>query len=121
MQYPWLYDELIQKPGAAQDFKEEWQWTRFQVGGKLFAAICKDETGQDALLTLKLEPQEGCWTTEFKDYLMQRTLPDKEEDTKRVARKAMTYCIQDGELYRKRPNDVSLHCISREQGKSAWN
>lgn len=59
MQYPWLYDELIQKPGAVQDFKEEWQWTRFQVGGKLFAAICKDETGQDALLTLKLEPQEG--------------------------------------------------------------
>ena len=28
----------------------------------------------------------------------------------------MTYCIQDGELYRKRPNDVSLRCISREQG-----
>ena len=26
------------------------------------------------------------------------------------------YRIQDGELYRKRPNDVSLRCISREQG-----
>lgn len=59
MKYPWLYDELIQKPGAVRDFKEEWQWTRFQVGGKLFAAICKDEAGQDALLTLKLEPEEG--------------------------------------------------------------
>ena len=35
----------------------------------------------------------------------------------RVARQATAYCIQDGELYRKRPNDVSLHCISREQVK----
>ena len=34
-----------------------------------------------------------------------------------MARLATAYCIQDGELYRKRPNDVSLRCISREQGK----
>ena len=54
---------------------------------------------------------------EFKDYLIQRTLPEKEEDAEHVARQAMAYCIQDGELYQKRPNDVSLHCISREQGK----
>ena len=26
------------------------------------------------------------------------------------------YSIQDGELYRRRPNDVSLWCISWEQG-----
>ena len=68
-------------------------------------------------MLLALEPQEGCWTTEFKDYLMQGTLPEKEEDAECVARQATTYCIQDGELYRKRPNDVSLCCISREQGK----
>ena len=54
---------------------------------------------------------------EFKDYLMQGTLPEKEEDTERVARQATTYCIQDGELYRKWPNDVSMRCISREKGK----
>jgi len=59
MKYPWLYDELAQKPGATRDFKEEWQWTRFQVGGKMFAAICKDGEGKDYLLTVKLEPQEG--------------------------------------------------------------
>ena len=66
---------------------------------------------------MALKPQEGCWTKEFKEYLMQGTLPEKEEDAECVARQAMTYCIRDGELYRKRPNDVSLHCISREQGK----
>lgn len=58
MKYPWLYDELAQKPGAVRDFKEEWQWTRFQVGGRLFAAICQNG-GEDSLLTVKLEPQEG--------------------------------------------------------------
>ena len=66
---------------------------------------------------MALEPQEGCWTKEFKEYLMQGTLPEKEEDTERVAWQATTYCIRDGELYRKRPNDVSLRCISRDQGK----
>ncbi len=55
----WIYEELEKKPGAVKDFKEEWQWTRFQVGGKLFAAICKGEDGEDSLLTLKLEPAEG--------------------------------------------------------------
>ncbi len=59
MKYPWLYEELAQKPGATQDFKEEWQWTRFLVGGKMFAAICKGEDGADALITLKLDPAEG--------------------------------------------------------------
>lgn len=33
-----------------------------------------------------------------------------------MARQATAYCIKDGELYRRRPNDVSLWCISREQG-----
>ena len=66
---------------------------------------------------LALEPQEGCWTKEFKEYLMQGALPEKEEDAERVARQAMAYCIQDGELYRKRPNDVTLRCISSDQGR----
>lgn len=44
---------------------------------------------------------------------MQGTLPQKEEDAERVARQATAYCTQDGELYQKRPNDVSLCCISR--------
>ena len=66
---------------------------------------------------MALEPQEECLIKEFKEYLMQGTLPEKEEDAERVARQATAYCIQDGELYRKRPNDVSLRCISRDQGK----
>ena len=44
-------------------------------------------------------------------------LPEKEEEAEHVTRQATAYCIQDGELYWKRPNDVSLCCISRGQGK----
>ena len=80
------------------------------------APACGPTSG--ARLLLALEPQEGCWTQEFKEYLMQGALPEKEEDAERVVRQATAYCIQDGELYRKkRPNDVSLCCISRDQGK----
>ena len=68
-------------------------------------------------MLLTVERQEGCWFTEFRCYLTQGILPEKEEEAERVARQATTYCIMDGELYRKRPNDVSLCCISREQGK----
>jgi predicted DNA-binding protein (MmcQ/YjbR family) len=56
--YPWLYDYLAEKPGATSDFKAEWQWTRYMVDGKMFAAICKDGAGDD-IVTLKLEPTEG--------------------------------------------------------------
>ena len=78
------------------------------------APACGHPSG--ARLLLALEPQEGCWTEEFKAYLLQGTLPGKEEDADRAGHQATAYCIKDGELYRRRPNDVSLRCISREQG-----
>ncbi|XP_020166754.1 uncharacterized protein [Aegilops tauschii subsp. strangulata] len=78
------------------------------------ASACGPASG--ARLLLALEPQEGCWIEELKAYLLQGTLPGKEEDAEREARQATAYCIQDAELHRKGPNDVSLRCISREQG-----
>ena len=73
------------------------------------APACGHPTG--ARLQLVLEPQEGCWTKEFKEYLMQGTLPEKEEDAERVARQATTYCIQNGELYKKttKPSFFAMH------------
>ncbi|WP_251448832.1 MmcQ/YjbR family DNA-binding protein [Vermiculatibacterium agrestimuris] len=38
--YPWLEDYLLSKPGAVRDFKLEWQWHRWLVAGKMFAALC---------------------------------------------------------------------------------
>ena len=68
-------------------------------------------------MLLTVESQEGCWVTELRGYLTQGILPEKEEEAERVARQATAYCNRDRELYRRRPNDVSLRCISREQGK----
>ena len=38
--YPFLEGHLMSKPGAEQDFKIEWQWQRYLVRGKMYAAVC---------------------------------------------------------------------------------
>lgn len=59
MRYDWLNDYLLKKKSVTKDFKEEWQWTRYLIGDKMFVAVCKDDEGIDRLITLKLEPSEG--------------------------------------------------------------
>ena len=59
--YPQLDAYLLAKPGCTKDFKPEWGWWRYQVGGKMFAATCQpgpEHKGYDCreLLTLKCEP-----------------------------------------------------------------
>lgn len=59
--YEWLDAYLLDKAGAVKDYKLEWQWWRYQVGGKLFAATCQpgpEHKGYDCreLLTLKCDP-----------------------------------------------------------------
>lgn len=46
---------LLGKPGAEKDFKEEWEWYRYRVREKMFAAYVPSM----GILTLKLEPLEG--------------------------------------------------------------
>ncbi len=58
MNYPWLDEYLLSRPGAEKDFKVEWGWLRYRVCGRLFAALCHDREGNE-ILTLKLEPLEG--------------------------------------------------------------
>lgn len=59
MRYTWLDGYLLDKRGVTKDYKEEWGWTRYLLGDKMFAAVCKDDTGKEYLITLKLEPLEG--------------------------------------------------------------
>ena len=62
MKYQWLDQYLLEKPGAEKDFKPEWQWFRYMIRGKLFAAICKPAGMKDErynghpLVNLKCEP-----------------------------------------------------------------
>ncbi|MGI6357224.1 MAG: MmcQ/YjbR family DNA-binding protein [Bacillota bacterium] len=60
--YSWLEDYLSAKPGATRDYKEEWGWHRFKVGGKMFAALMHPGERYDPayadkdLINLKCEP-----------------------------------------------------------------
>lgn len=59
---PWLDEYLLSKPGVTKDFKEEWGWLRYQVGGKLFAARMRPSAEHDPqyagkdLLNVKCDP-----------------------------------------------------------------
>ena len=44
-------------------------------------------------------------------------MPKEDSEAEHVTQQATAYCIQDGELYRRCPNGVSLRCISEEQGR----
>ena len=59
MRYEWIDEYLMAKPGATKDLQESWNWQRYHVGGKMFAAICLDENDKPYYINLKLEPMEG--------------------------------------------------------------
>ncbi len=60
MKYEWLDEYLLAKPGVTKDLQAEWNWIRYQIGGKLFAAVCLDDAaGKAVYITLKLDPAEG--------------------------------------------------------------
>lgn len=60
--YEWLDEYLLSMAGVTKDYKLEWEWFRYMIGGKMFAATCQPDekhAGYDCreLLTLKCEPQ----------------------------------------------------------------
>ena len=78
MKYPWIDDYLMRKSGVTRDLQPEWNWIRYQIGGKMFAAVCLDDQDQPYYITLKLEPLEGnFWRKQYDDiipgYYMNKT------------------------------------------------
>ena len=59
MRYTWLDEYLLKKRGVTKDLQESWNWIRYHVGGKMFAAICLDAQNKPYYINLKLEPLEG--------------------------------------------------------------
>lgn len=61
MKYKWLDEYLLSKPGVEKDYKIEWEWHRYMLCGKLFAAIChpaeKYQYGGHELVNLKCDPR----------------------------------------------------------------
>ncbi|MCD7841656.1 MAG: MmcQ/YjbR family DNA-binding protein [Lachnospiraceae bacterium] len=59
MRYLWLDDFLMNKPFVTKDIQKDWNWIRYQIGGKMFAAVCLGKNNEPYYITLKLEPSEG--------------------------------------------------------------
>ena len=84
-QEPSVFEERLFKPSATPSLSSTAQpREELPQPPALGAPACGPASG--ARLLLALEPQEGCWMAEFKDYLAQGTLSEKEEDAERVAR-----------------------------------
>lgn len=60
--YQWLDEFLCSLPGAEKDYKLEWEWWRYRVGEKQFAATCQpdpkytEHKGREMVL-LKCDPR----------------------------------------------------------------
>lgn len=59
MKYDWIDEYLLAKTGVTKDFKAEWNWFRYMIGGKMFVAVCLSENNLPYYITLKLDPMEG--------------------------------------------------------------
>lgn len=64
MKYEWLDAYLLSLPGTEKDYKPEWQWFRYRIRGKLFAAVCSPDAkyqtyGGHDLVNLKCDPAEA--------------------------------------------------------------
>ncbi len=60
MRYEWLDAYLLGKRGVTKDLQKDWNWIRYHIGDKMFAAVCLNwEDSQPYYITLKLEPSEG--------------------------------------------------------------
>ena len=59
MRYSWLDAYLLRKRGVTKDLQPDWNWIRYHVGGRMFAAVCLDKENKPYYITLKLDPLEG--------------------------------------------------------------
>ena len=59
MRYLWIDEYLMEKPAVTKDFKKEWNWIRYFIGGKMFAAVLLNTDGKPYYINLKLKPVEG--------------------------------------------------------------
>jgi ribonuclease HI len=75
------------------------------------APDCGPPLGDRVLLALARQERVD-WILELKAFLVSSKLPKDESEAERLVRQALGYYIKDGDLYRRRPNDVALKCIS---------
>ncbi|XP_066324098.1 uncharacterized protein, partial [Miscanthus floridulus] len=73
-------------------------------------------------MAIDAEPPEADqgtdWRVPFLDRLVRGELPADRAEARRLARRAKTYVLCDGELYRRSPSGILQRCITTEAGQS---
>ena len=59
MRYDWMDAYLLAKPAVTKDLQAEWNWIRYKIEDRMFAAILLDDDDRPVYINLKLEPIEG--------------------------------------------------------------
>lgn len=59
MRYDWMDGYLMKKRAVTKDLQAEWNWIRYKVGERMFAAILLDDDDKPVYINLKLDPAEG--------------------------------------------------------------
>lgn len=59
MRYDWIDEFLLKKRSVTKDYQPVWNWVRYRIGGKMFAALCLDGKSQPYYINLKVDPAEG--------------------------------------------------------------
>ena len=59
MRYPWIDEYLMAKPGVTQDLQADWNWRRYKLGDRMFAAVLLDDHDRPYYINLKLDPLKG--------------------------------------------------------------
>ena len=59
MRYDWMDAFLMDLPAVTKDLQPEWNWIRYHIGGRMFAAILLDDADAPVYVNVKVEPLEG--------------------------------------------------------------
>ena len=59
MRYTWMDEYLLKQAGVTKDLQPDWNWIRYKIGDKLFAAVCLNDRNEAVYVTVKLDPLEG--------------------------------------------------------------
>ena len=59
MRYEWLDDYLMAKRAVTRDLQPDWNWIRYKIGDRMFAAVPLDDSNKPCFITLKVDPTEG--------------------------------------------------------------
>ncbi len=59
MRYTWIDEYLMKKRSVTKDLQPSWNWIRYHIGGKMFAAVCLDNQNNPYYINLKADPAES--------------------------------------------------------------